>query len=173
MKLTFKLIAAFLSAVALAACGAAANPNPVPGPAIDATTQPPGYAATDTVVGTGLVAAAGDTVTINDTGWIYSTTASNHEGKQFETTIGGSPKTFTLGAGYAVPGVDQGIVGMAVGGTRTLVLPYSLGYSVTTQYQLDANGLAVTDATGAKIVLIPAYSGLIYNVQLLSVIKAK
>jgi FKBP-type peptidyl-prolyl cis-trans isomerase len=173
MKLTFKLIAAFLCAVILAACGAAANPNPVPPPVIDPTTQPPGFAVTDTTVGSGTVAAAGDTVTVTYTGWIYSTTAANHEGAQFDSNVGKAPMTFTLGAGLVIPGWDQGIVGMAVGGARTLTIPYSLGYGLTPRYQVDANGQVVLDASGNKVILIPAYSGLIFNVQLLAVTKAK
>lgn len=173
MKLTFKLIAASLCAVILAACGAAANPNPVPPPVIDPTTQPPGFVVTDVTVGGGTVAAAGDTVTVDYTGWIYSTTAANHEGAQIDTTIGKAPMTFTLGAGLVIPGMDQGVTGMAVGGTRTLAIPYSLGYGLTPRYQVDSKGQVVTDASGNKVVLIPAYSGLFFNVTLLAVTKAK
>jgi len=36
--------------------------------------------------------------------------------------------SFTVGAGQVVPGFDQGITGMKVGGKRQLVIPSQLGY---------------------------------------------
>ena len=173
MKLTLKLIAAGLCAVILAACGSAANPNPIPGPVIDATTQPPAYSQTDDVVGTGAVAANGDIVTVTYTLWIYSTTAANHEGKLIQTNVGGTLLNFVVGAGQVIPGFDQGIVGMAAGGSRTLVLPYSLGYGPNPVYQTDSAGAVVKDSSGNSVVSIPAYSGLIYSVQLLYLSKAQ
>jgi FKBP-type peptidyl-prolyl cis-trans isomerase FkpA len=172
MKLTLKLIAAGLCAVILAACGAAANPNPIPGPVIDPTTQPPGYSATDNTVGTGAVVANGDIVTVTYTLWLYSTTAANHEGVQIQTNVGGTPLNFVVGAGQVISGFDQGVVGMAAGGSRTLVLPYSLGYGPNPVFKTDSTGAVVKDASGNSVVSIPAYSGLVYSVQVLFVTKA-
>jgi FKBP-type peptidyl-prolyl cis-trans isomerase len=171
MKLTFKIIAAGLCAVILAACGAAANPNPVPGPVIDPTTQPPGFSATDNVVGTGTVVANGDIATVTYTLWIYSTTAANHEGTQIQTNVGATPLNFVVGAGQVIAGFDQGVLGMAAGGSRTLVIPSSLGYGPNPVFQTNADGTTVKDSSGNPVVSIPANSGLIYSVQVLSVSK--
>jgi FKBP-type peptidyl-prolyl cis-trans isomerase FkpA len=38
------------------------------------------------------------------------------------------PFEFRLGAGEVIPGWDQGVRGMRVGGTRKLTVPASLGY---------------------------------------------
>ena len=86
------------------------------------------YSQIDLIVGTGRVAANGNRVTTNYTGWLYSPTAAENKGSQFDTSIGKTPFAFTLGIGGVIKGWDQGIVGMAVGGKRRLVIPPSLGY---------------------------------------------
>lgn len=78
----------------------------------------------DTVVGKGPAAQVGDYLTMDYVG----TLASN--GKQFDSSKqpGRTPFTFILGGGQVIKGWDQGIVGMKVGGKRTLTIPASLGY---------------------------------------------
>jgi len=77
---------------------------------------------TDTVVGTGAEAKAGDTVTVNYTGWLT-------DGTKFDSSLdSGQPFQFPLGAGMVIKGWDQGVAGMKVGGKRELIIPPSLGY---------------------------------------------
>ncbi len=78
----------------------------------------------DSVIGTGAVAAAGDTLSVTYTGWLYDASATNDQGTEF----GSGPLTFELGVGSVIKGWDQGLVGMKVGGTRTLIIPSSLAY---------------------------------------------
>ncbi len=76
----------------------------------------------DVKVGTGAVAKAGETVTVNYTGWLMN-------GKKFDSSKDrNEPFTFQLGAGQVIPGWDEGVAGMKVGGTRILIIPPSLGY---------------------------------------------
>jgi peptidylprolyl isomerase/FKBP-type peptidyl-prolyl cis-trans isomerase FkpA len=75
----------------------------------------------DEVVGTGVVAKAGDTVSVNYTGKLQ-------DGTVFDTSVGRAPISFTLGTGQVIPGWDQGLQGMKVGGKRVLIIPSSLGY---------------------------------------------
>ena len=75
----------------------------------------------DQTVGTGAAAQPGDTLTVNYTGKLA-------DGTVFDTSVGKTPFQFTLGAGQVIPGWDQGLVGMQVGGTRTLVIPPDLAY---------------------------------------------
>ena len=84
---------------------------------------------TDRVAGKGTVARDGDTVQVNYTGWLYDANAKNHHGREFDSSLdSGEPISFTLGAGEVIAGWDQGIVGMHVGGKRTLVIPSRLAY---------------------------------------------
>ena len=53
------------------------------------------------------------------------------DGTQFDSSKGRSPLAFELGAGRVIPGWDEGIAGMKVGGKRTLVVPASLAYGET------------------------------------------
>ena len=73
--------------------------------------------------GSGATAKSGDAVTVNYVGVNYKT------GKEFDASWDrGEPFTFTLGAGEVIPGWDQGVEGMKVGGRRELIIPPELGY---------------------------------------------
>jgi len=91
-------------------------------------TPPAGPAPTkleskDLIVGTGAEAKAGDTVTVNYVGVLFK------GGKEFDASWKRKePFTFTLGKGQVIPGWDQGVVGMKVGGRRELVIPSALAY---------------------------------------------
>jgi FKBP-type peptidyl-prolyl cis-trans isomerase len=114
--------------------------------------QPVGLSGTDTVVGTGAVATAGKQVTVHYTGWLYDPTVANRHGSQFDSSIGKAMYTFTLGAGTVIAGWDQGVVGMRVGGKRTLIIPSTLGYG----------------ASGAGSA-IPPNAGLVFDVEVFNV----
>lgn len=105
----------------------------------------------DSVVGNGKLAAAGSTVSVHYTGWLYAPQAAQQRGAQFDSSRDGGPFTFVLGAGKVIPGWDQGVAGMKVGGKRTLIIPAALGYG----------------ARGAGP--IPPNANLIFEVELLGV----
>jgi len=87
----------------------------------DYTVTESGLKYYDLVEGTGDPAVAGQTLVVNYTGWL-------EDGTQFDSSVGGSPFTFSLGAGNVIAGWDEGLVGMKVGGKRQLVIPAALGY---------------------------------------------
>jgi FKBP-type peptidyl-prolyl cis-trans isomerase FkpA len=63
------------------------------------------------------------------TGWLYDTTAPDHKGKEFDSSLNaGHPFTFGVGAEQVIKGWDQGVLGMKVGEHRRLVIPPDLGY---------------------------------------------
>lgn len=91
------------------------------------TTQgdesPGALIAEDIVTGKGPEAKDGDRVSMQYVGVLYS------DGTQFDASWdSGQPFEFTLGQGEVIPGWDQGIVGMKVGGRRELVIPPDLAY---------------------------------------------
>ena len=138
-----------LSALLLTACGGGGSDAPA---AVAAPAGPSALQTIDTLVGTGAVAALGNTLTVNYTGWLYSNTAANFRGTQFDTSVGKQPFQFKLGAGMVIAGFDQGLAGMRVGGTRVLIIPSAMGYG--------AAGVAG---------LIPSNSALVFSVDLLAV----
>ncbi len=84
---------------------------------------------TDTKVGTGAEAVAGHDVSVHYTGWLYDEKAPGHKGAKFDSSRDrNEPFVFSLGAGMVIRGWDQGVAGMKVGGSRTLIIPPELGY---------------------------------------------
>jgi peptidylprolyl isomerase len=78
------------------------------------------------IKGTGAVASAGDHVTVNYVGALYS------DGSVFDASWHrNEPFSFTLGSHQVIPGWEDGIVGMRVGGRRELIIPPDLGYGAS------------------------------------------
>jgi FKBP-type peptidyl-prolyl cis-trans isomerase len=99
----------------------------------------------DVQKGSGKVAAPGQTVTVHYTGWLTN-------GTKFDSSLDRKqPFKFKLGAGQVIPGWDQGVAGMSVGGKRRLTIPPSLGYG--------ARGVGP----------IPPNSTLVFDVELLGI----
>lgn len=118
------------------------------GVAAEAKTLSGGTQVEDVLVGKGQEAAPGRSVTVHYTGWLYQ---GGKRTKKFDSSVGSEPFTFTLGAGEVIKGWDDGVVGMKVGGKRTLILPPAMGYG------------SEGDET------IPANSWLMFDIQLLKV----
>jgi FKBP-type peptidyl-prolyl cis-trans isomerase len=128
-----------------AACDESSNPsNPTPLPSAP-------YSQTDLVVGAGAEAVSGTTATINYSLWLYSDTAAENKGTFIQSNVGGTPFPFTVGGTGVIPGLNQGVTGMKVGGTRRLIIPPDLAYGSA------ANGP------------IPGNATLVFEVELLSV----
>jgi peptidylprolyl isomerase len=88
-----------------------------------ATKPPKSLVVKDIVKGKGKTAKAGDTVTVQYVGVDYKT------GEQFDASWdSGQPFQFQLGAQMVIPGWDQGVAGMKVGGRRELTIPPDLAY---------------------------------------------
>jgi FKBP-type peptidyl-prolyl cis-trans isomerase FkpA len=76
----------------------------------------------DTTVGSGAEARAGRRVSVHYTGTLM-------DGTKFDSSKDhNQPFEFTLGTGSVIPGWDEGVKGMKVGGVRQLTIPASMGY---------------------------------------------
>jgi peptidylprolyl isomerase len=77
----------------------------------------------DITIGAGAEAVAGSTVSAHYVGVAHST------GEEFDASWSrNAPLDFRLGVGMVIPGWDEGIAGMKVGGRRRLVIPPHLAY---------------------------------------------
>uniref|UniRef100_A0A7S2SW96 peptidylprolyl isomerase n=1 Tax=Rhizochromulina marina TaxID=1034831 RepID=A0A7S2SW96_9STRA len=84
--------------------------------------QASGLQLQDLVVGGGATAAVGNMVHVHYTGRLA-------DGTEFDSSVPrGEPIQFLLGRGMVIPGWDEGILGMQVGGKRQLIIPPHLGY---------------------------------------------
>ena len=97
--------------------------------------------------GSGEVATGrGQTVIVHYTGWLEDETKFDSSRDRNE------PFSFPMECGYVIPGWDEGVKGMQVGGIRRLVIPPELGYG----------------ARGAAGV-IPPNATLIFEIELLEI----
>ena len=85
--------------------------------------------------GTGEKPQAGDIVAVHYTGTL-------EDGTQFDSSAGGNPIKFPLGAGRVIPGWDEGIGLLTVGSKARLVVPPDLAYG-----SRGAGGVIPPDAT--------------------------
>jgi peptidylprolyl isomerase len=129
-----RALATLLALVVLPACSGGdkpqASPSPTSSPVI-ATAKPTFALPTgspsaqlqriDLLAGTGIVALPGKVATVHYVG-------DHYDGREFDTSWGGHPLSFTVGGEEVIPGWDEGIVGMRVGGRRMLVVPPDLAY---------------------------------------------
>ena len=66
-------------------------------------------------------AQAGDTVQVHYTGRL-------DDGTVFDSSVGGEPIEFVLGAHHVIPGFEDGVTGMEVGETKTILIPSDQAY---------------------------------------------
>ena len=92
----------------------------------------------DTVVGTGAEAVPGKTVGVYYTGKLQ-------DGTVFDSNVGKTPLSFTVAAGQMIPGFDQGVQGMKVGGKRTITIPPALAYGAQGQGTIPPNATLIFD----------------------------
>jgi FKBP-type peptidyl-prolyl cis-trans isomerase len=104
--------------------------------------------------GTGAEIKSGQNALVHYTGWLYDAAAPENKGKKFDSSLDrNQPFEFPVGGGFVIPGWDEGVVGMKVGGKRRLVIPPEMGYG----------------AAGAGGGLIPGGATLVFDVELVEI----
>ena len=132
----------------------AASSAAAPAVSAVASTPAPELKIIERQVGTGREVESGRAALVQYTGWLYDDKAPENKGKQFDTsTTRGLPFGFIVGVGKVIKGWDQGVLGMKVGGKRTLLIPPQMGYGDKDV----GNGL------------IPANSTLLFDIELVEV----
>jgi FKBP-type peptidyl-prolyl cis-trans isomerase len=174
------LAVAALAALAVSACGypdpyatsgqvANESPAPVPTPCptpggdvfnagagLPVVPYPDGLKYVDLKVGTGAAAVSGESVTVQYTGWLSASPCFPFDSSRVASR---TAFNFQLGVGSVIPGWDEGVPGMKVGGSRKLLIPSDLAYG--------ANGSTPDQTTGAQT--IPPNATLVFDIELLKV----
>jgi len=148
MKIAITVVLICAVAGALAMAKNAAKKPAVGGPTKvtgDGTKTSSGLQYWDIKVGTGKVAERGNTVKVHYTGWLTN-------GKKFDSSVGGAPFQFRIGAHQVIQGWEEGVTAMKVGGKRQLRIPPDLAYGKE-------------GYPGA----VPPNATLVFDIQLLSV----
>ena len=111
------------------------------------TTTDSGLRYNDIETGSGeTVTGKGQTIIVHYTGWL-------EDGTKFDSSKDrNEPFSFPLDCHFVIPGWDEGVKGMQVGGKRRLVVPPELGYG----------------ARGAGGV-IPPNATLVFEIELLEI----
>jgi FKBP-type peptidyl-prolyl cis-trans isomerase FkpA len=130
------------AAVIVAGCGGGSNNSPT-SPSSPTVNVP--FSTTDLTVGTGAEATVGRTVAVDYIGWLYSATAAENKGTQFDSSLnpGRTPLVFVVGSNQVIAGFSQGVQGMRVGGTRRVVIPPSLGYGAQANGPIPGNSTLI------------------------------
>ena len=140
------LVRGLLWVLSLAAAAPALAVDPEPAPPVQ-VVLPSGVRYVDLKPGTGEEAREGKILEVHYTGWLKA------GGAKFDSTHDSTePLTLRLGAGDVIKGLDEGLVGMRVGGKRRLIIPPELGFG--------------REGGGERI---PPDATLVYEVELLTV----
>ena len=120
------------------------------------------FSTTDLVVGTGTEAVSGRTATLLFELWLYNPAGTASKGTRVQGSSdpnpagpGGvvGPAVFVIGSGTLIPGFDQGVRGMRVGGKRRMYIPPSLAYG----------------SSGTRDGSVPPNASIVFEVELTNV----
>jgi FKBP-type peptidyl-prolyl cis-trans isomerase FkpA len=138
-----RVLTVFVLAAAVLACKGNSTPT---SPSVNANVP---YSQTDLVVGTGTEAVNGRNATVNYALWLYDPISAQNKGQALQN----GSFSFLVGGGGVIPGFNQMVTGMRVGGQRRAIVPPNLAYG------------AAGNAQGG----IPGNATLVFEVELVNV----
>ena len=120
------------------------QPAPPPPPEAPTTVDQEDYTTTDSglmyhdfEVGDGPSPEAGQIVVVHYTGWL-------EDGTMFDSSLlRGQPAEFPIGVGQVIPGWEEGVGSMNVGGRRQLVIPPDLAYGDSGREPIPPNAVLI------------------------------
>lgn len=95
----------------------------------------------DIQTGTGNEVKAGTKVGVTYKGWLTNGSLFDQSKADESGTI--QPLIFTVGEHKVIPGFEQDMIGMKVGGTRLMIIPPKAGYGSASQNNIPANSVLV------------------------------
>lgn len=113
------------------------------------------FSFSDLTVGTGPQAATGNAVTVNYTGWLYNPAGVASKGTEFDSSLGRAPYPVVIGARQVIPGFEQAIIGMRVGGKRRVYIPPGLAYG----------------SSGSSNGVIPPNASIVFELELVTLVQ--
>jgi FKBP-type peptidyl-prolyl cis-trans isomerase FkpA len=149
-RLTSRRIAAAIISLAIVSCKSSTAPAGASNPATETyaaslgvnlaqmTKVSDALYTQDLIVGTGVVLATGDSISVTYTGWLVN-------GTQFSPAGGPAPFQSRFGVGRFIQGWEIGLVGIRVGGKRRLVIGSDLAYGAPGQGAIPPNSTLVFD----------------------------
>jgi FKBP-type peptidyl-prolyl cis-trans isomerase len=113
------------------------------------TTGSDGLMTTTTTAGTGGGVGNGEVMVINYSGFLL-------DGTEFDSSLfpNRTPFQFVLGKGQVIKGWDEGLVGMKVGESRTLIIPASLAYGSSGAGSIPPNATLIFKTTLLSIISV-------------------
>jgi FKBP-type peptidyl-prolyl cis-trans isomerase len=97
------------------------------------------FSTVELATGTGPQAALGNTVNTRYTLWLYNPAGPDKKGLQRDA----GTFRFVLGQRQSIPGFEQGVMGMQVGGKRRIYVPAELAYGSQGQGNIPPNAALV------------------------------
>jgi FKBP-type peptidyl-prolyl cis-trans isomerase len=109
----------------------------------------------DRKIGDGATVETNTPVAVHYSGYLWSPTAPESKGTKFDSSLEKiTPYGFFVGARRVIAGWDEGLIGMKVGGQRTLIIPPEKAYG----------------AKGSPDGQIPPNATLVFDIELMAVV---
>jgi FKBP-type peptidyl-prolyl cis-trans isomerase len=136
VRLLLASISVLIAALSLGACATttqntatAAPTTASPPPAAVPAVAPSDVSIIERQAGEGPAVEKGNPIAVHYTGYLWDSKATDNKGAKFDSSVEkGVPLGFIVGAGRVIAGWDVGVMGMQVGGQRTLIIPADKAY---------------------------------------------